>query len=73
MLSKYRVIQVGMSDIVKTALEDFDLTPKEKTRSTNMFALGLLYWLYERDLNTTIDFLDKKFKKKPLIVCRGYN
>jgi len=67
MLSKYRVIQVGMSAIVKTALEDFDLTPKEKTRSTNMFALGLLYWLYERDLNTTIDFLDKKFKKKSLI------
>ena len=66
-LSKYRVIQVGMSEIVKTALEDFDLTPKEKTRSTNMFALGLLYWLYERDLSTTIDFLDKKFKKKPLI------
>ena len=64
---KYRVIQVGMSELVKTALEDFDLTPKEKTRSTNMFALGLLYWLYERDINTTVEFLNKKFKKKPLI------
>ena len=64
---KYRVIQVGMTSLVKTKLEDMDLTPKEKARSTNMFALGLLYWLYERDVQTTIDFLNKKFKSKPLI------
>ena len=37
-------------------------------RSTNMFALGLLYWLYERDISTTVDFINKKFKKRPLIV-----
>ena len=67
LLSKYRVITVAMTDLVKTALEDFDLTPKEKARSTNMFALGLLYWLYERDVNTTIDFLKSKFAKKPII------
>tara|TARA_B100001094_G_scaffold73576_1_gene69901 strand:+ start:3857 stop:5704 length:1848 start_codon:yes stop_codon:yes gene_type:complete len=67
LLSKYRVITVAMTDLVKTALEDFDLTPKEKARSTNMFALGLLYWLYERDVNTTIDFLKNKFAKKPII------
>tara|TARA_B100000579_G_scaffold169508_1_gene138025 strand:+ start:14652 stop:16487 length:1836 start_codon:yes stop_codon:yes gene_type:complete len=64
---KYRVIQVGMTSLVKTKLEDMDLTPKEKARSTNMFALGLLYWLYERDIQTTVDFLNKKFKSKPLI------
>ena len=64
---KYRVIQVEMTSMVKTKLEDMDLTPKEKARSTNMFALGLLYWLYERDMQTTIDFLNKKFKSKPLI------
>ena len=64
---KYRVIKVGMTKLVMTKLEDMDLTPKEKARSTNMFALGLLYWLYERDIQTTIDFLNKKFKKKPLI------
>ena len=67
LLKKYRVITVPMTDLVKTALEDFDLTPKEKARSTNMFALGLLYWLYERDVNTTIDFLKNKFAKKPVI------
>ena len=67
LLKKYRVITVPMTELVKTALEDFDLTPKEKARSTNMFALGLLYWLYERDVNTTIDFLKNKFAKKPII------
>tara|TARA_B100000131_G_scaffold57200_1_gene52473 strand:+ start:596 stop:2437 length:1842 start_codon:yes stop_codon:yes gene_type:complete len=66
-LDKYRTIQVGMTELVKTALEDFELTPKEKARSTNMFALGLLYWLYERDTQTTIDFLNKKFSSKPVI------
>ena len=66
-LDKYRTIQVAMTDLVKTALEEFELTPKEKARSTNMFALGLLYWLYERDLQSTIDFLNKKFSKKPII------
>ena len=65
---KYRVIRVEMTKLVTTALEELELTPKEKARSTNMFALGLLYWLYERDMQTTIDFLNKKFKKKPLIV-----
>ena len=64
----HRVIKVGMTKLVSTALEDLELTPKEKARSTNMFALGLLYWLYERNMQTTIDFLNKKFKNKPLIV-----
>ena len=65
---KYRIIKVGMTKLVTEALKDLSLTPKEKARSTNMFALGLLYWLYERDIQSTIDFLKKKFKKKPLIV-----
>ena len=57
--SNYRLIEVDMTKIVATALEDIDLSPKLKARSTNMFALGLLYWLYERDLDTTINFLKK--------------
>ena len=46
----YRVIKVGMTKLVNIALDELELTSKEKARSTNMFALGLLYWLYERDL-----------------------
>ena len=67
LLKKYRTIKVGMTELVKTALVDFELTPKEKARSTNMFALGLLYWLYERNIDSTINFLNKKFSKKPVI------
>ena len=67
-LDEYRLIKVDMSEMVKKALEDMDLDAKSKARCTNMFALGLLYWIYERDMDTTIDFLKKKFKKKPDII-----
>jgi len=67
-IDKYRLIKVDMSDLVLKALEDMDLDAKSKARCTNMFALGLLYWLYERDMQTTIKFLEKKFKNKPNIV-----
>ena len=64
----YRLIEVDMTKLVATALEDLDLSPKLKARSTNMFALGLLYWLYERDMDSSITFISKKFAKKPEIV-----
>ena len=68
-LEKYRVIKVDMTDLVMKALEGMDdLNVKSKARCTNMFALGLLYWLYERDMQSSIDFLKKKFKSKPDIV-----
>ena len=64
----YRLIEVDMTELVATALEDLDLSPKLKARSTNMFALGLLYWLYERDMDSSIKFITKKFAKKPEII-----
>ena len=67
-LDDYKVIKVNMNELVNTALEDIDLPSKMKSRSTNMFALGLLYWLYERELDSTIKFLESKFKSKPEIV-----
>ena len=67
-LDKYRDIQVDMTGLVAEALKDLGLSSKIMARSTNMFALGLLYWLYERNLDSTIDFLNKKFAKKPEIV-----
>ena len=68
-LEKYRVIKVDMTDLVMKTLEEMDdLNVKSKARCTNMFALGVLYWLYERDMQSSIDFLKKKFKSKPDIV-----
>ena len=67
-LDDYKLIKVDMNDLVNKALEDIDLPSKMKSRSTNMFALGLLYWLYERNIDSTIQFLETKFKSKPEIV-----
>jgi 2-oxoglutarate ferredoxin oxidoreductase subunit alpha len=67
-LKYYRVIKVDMTKLVTTALVDSGLTPKLMARSTNMFALGLLYWLYERDMDSSINFITKKFAKKPEII-----
>jgi len=66
--SDYRLIKVEMTDLTVKALEDFGISPKLKARSTNMFALGLLYWLYGRDVNSTIQFFKKKFKGKEDII-----
>ncbi len=67
-LKPYRLINENMTKLVSFALEDMGLGAKVVSRSTNMFALGLVYWLYERDFNTTINFLTKKFKNKPEII-----
>ncbi len=67
-LKPYRLINENMTKLVSFALEDMGLGAKVVSRSTNMFALGLVYWLYERDFNTTIKFLTKKFKNKPDII-----
>jgi len=67
-LKAYRLIQVDMNKLVITIAEGIDLKPKIVTRSTNMFALGILFWLYEREPDSTIKFLNEKFAKKPEIV-----
>ena len=67
-LDSYKLIKVNMNELVNTALENVDLPSKMKSRSTNMFALGILYWIYERNLDSTIEFLNKKFKNKPEII-----
>ena len=67
-LSEYRAIKIDMTKLVYTALEDLGMTSKLMARSTNMFALGLLYWLYDRDMQSSLDHFKKKFKNKPEII-----
>jgi len=67
-LSEYRVIKIDMTQMVYNALEDMGLTSKIMARSTNMFALGLLYWLYDRDMESSLDHFKVKFKSKPEII-----
>lgn len=68
-LDNYRVIQVNMSSLTKEALKDVEgLDNKSISRSKNMFALGMVYWMYGRDREYTIDFFKKKFKSKPHLI-----
>ncbi|MCC6240139.1 MAG: 2-oxoacid:acceptor oxidoreductase subunit alpha [Phycisphaerales bacterium] len=66
--SRYRLIKVPISKLNKAATSDAGLTVKEAERCKNMFALGLVYWLYGRGLETTLKYLHKKFAKKPNIL-----
>jgi len=61
-LEGYNVIQVPLSQLTSTALEDSKLSAKEKTRCKNFFALGMMYWLYSRPIEPTINWLNVKFK-----------
>jgi len=66
-LDNYRVIEVAMTSLTKESLKDLGLDNKSIVRSKNMFALGMVYWMYDRDMDYTLDFFSKKFKYKPLI------
>lgn len=63
-LESWHVHALPLTSMTVTALADFDLTRKEKERAKNMFALGLLSWLYTRPLEGTRAFLRAKFAKK---------
>ena len=64
-LSHYRLIEVDLQKLIQDALKDTSLDNRAKERCRNMTALGILYWLYSRDLEPTIQFLESKFAKKP--------
>jgi len=66
-LENYKVIEVSMTTMTKEALKDLGLDNKTITRSKNMFALGMVYWMYNRDMNHTLNFFQQKFKYKPEI------
>jgi 2-oxoglutarate ferredoxin oxidoreductase subunit alpha len=64
-LEDYNNIAAPISNMVKEALKDLGLDPKTILRTKNMFALGMVYWLFDRKLSYTEDYCDKKFKNKP--------
>ena len=64
-LKDYQVIKVPLSDLTKNALKDHPLKMQEVERCKNFFALGMIFWLYDRSLDHTIDWIQRKFVKKP--------
>lgn len=79
-LEGYRVVTIDVTKMTKAALADSGLGTKEIDRAKNMFVLGFLYWMYNREMSFTIKFLEEKFSKKPEILAAnlkvlhaGYN
>ncbi len=67
-LEAYRVHAIPLTSMTVGALKDVDVTRKEAERAKNMFALGLLCWLYHRPTEGTIAFLEQKFASKPTLL-----
>jgi len=67
-LDNYTVIKIDVTKMTREALKEITLGTKEKDRAKNMFVLGFLYWMYNRDMDSTIKFLKDKFGKKPEIL-----
>ncbi len=66
-LSAFRVYEVPLITLTLRALEGVNLTHKEKERCKNFFALGMMYWLYNRPTEPTLNWINSKFKKNPVI------
>ncbi len=79
-LGKYRVIEIKLTELTHRAVEETGLAKKDADRCKNMFALGVMYYLYDRPLEVTLEWLENKFRKKPqvmkanqLALTAGYN
>lgn len=63
-LEKYKLIQIDVTKLTRECLKESGLGTKEMDRSKNMFVLGFIYWMYNRNLDNTLDFIKSKFKKR---------
>ena len=63
-LEGYKVHQIDITKLTRENLKDSPLGSKERDRCKNMFVLGFIYWIYNRSLDSTIAFLESKFKSK---------
>jgi 2-oxoglutarate ferredoxin oxidoreductase subunit alpha len=66
-LGEYQLHDVALTSMTIEALKEIDVTKREAERAKNMFALGLMAWLYNRPTETTLAFLERKFAKAPNI------
>lgn len=67
-LNDYNLIKAPISSLTKKSVEELGLDNKMILKSRNMFALGVMYFIFNRDFTTADDFFEKKFKKNPLVV-----
>jgi len=67
-LEGYEVYEMPVTKLTRECLKGSSLGMKEKDRCKNMFVLGFLYWRYSRDLQSTLAYLNLKFKAKPEVL-----
>ena len=68
-LSRYQVIEVPLTSMNREALKEIEsLSNKEKDRSQNFFALGIVFWMFDRPMETTLDWVRKKFSRRPDVI-----
>ena len=79
-LAAFNVVPVDLTQLTMTALKDLPISLKEKEKCKNFFALGLMYWIYNRPIEISLNWLQAKFAKKPDILeanrralTAGYN
>ncbi|MAT72471.1 MAG: 2-oxoglutarate ferredoxin oxidoreductase subunit alpha [Planctomycetaceae bacterium] len=64
---KYKFHSIDMTKLTRLAVEEYGLSMKEADRCRNFFAMGLVFWLYDRSMEPTLRFIEAKFGKKPEI------
>lgn len=67
-LKGYRIFEVPITKLTVNALSGLGLSMKEITRSKNFFALGMMYWLFDRPMEPTMEWINAKFKKNEMIL-----
>src|SRR5262245_34854651 len=66
-LKSYRLHSVPMTKLNRGAVDGFEMSQKEKDKCRNFFAMGLVYWLYDRPMEPTLRYINDKFGRKPEI------
>lgn len=79
-LTGYNMVKAPITTLTKESLKGLNIDNKTAERCKNMFALGMLYFIFDRDLNPSFHYFEKRFKKKPelieinkLVLRAGYN
>ena len=67
-LDAFIVVEAPITSLTREALKDIDLDRKSVLRTKNMFALGMVYWLFGKSLDYTENFFKEKFRKNPLVI-----
>lgn len=67
-LEGYTIFSIPISKLTENALEGTSLSPKEVARCKNFFALGMMYWLYNKPVENTLNWIQDKFKKNPQFI-----